>query len=360
MKITRPTLVLDIDRCQENIDRISSRNRSKEILFRPHFKTHQSNEIGQWFKQRGVRQISVSSVSMARYFADHGWKDILIAIPFNIRELDELKSFPEDVLIHCAIDKVEIIESISAGVQRPVGIYIEMDDGYHRTGLGLDSLKEIENILQIIHDNKYLSFTGYFTHSGKTYQTRNKREIQDIYERSVKMLEQIQFRFSKYFPDAIISVSDTPSMSVLDDLGPGNFIFYDLMQHQLGSCSINDIALAVACPVISKNKERLEIVIYGGAVHLSKEFLPFQNYPKVFGLVCPFGEKGWGEPFEGTCVVSLSQEHGIIKTNKKVYHQIKLGDVVAILPVHSCLTANLYSFYFAMQTQKKIFKFQSH
>ena len=47
------------------------------------------------------------------------------------------------------------------------------------------------------------------------------------------------------------------------------------------------------------------------------------------------------KPFENAFVKSLSQEHGIIKFEDKLPEDILVGDVVGILPIHSCLSANL-------------------
>ena len=43
------------------------------------------------------------------------------------------------------------------------------------------------------------------------------------------------------------------------------------MQLELGSCGEADVAAAVACPVVAVHAVRLEVVVYGGAIHLSKE-----------------------------------------------------------------------------------------
>jgi D-serine deaminase-like pyridoxal phosphate-dependent protein len=40
-------------------------------------------------------------------------------------------------------------------------------------------------------------------------------------------------------------------------------------------------------------------------------------------------------------VISLSQEHGIIKTSAQRMAELRRGDFVDVLPVHSCLAANL-------------------
>ena len=44
-------------------------------------------------------------------------------------------------------------------------------------------------------------------------------------------------------------------------------------------------------------------------------------------------------------VSKLSQEHGIIKVTPNRFKDIKVGDFVEIIPVHSCLTANAMGFY---------------
>jgi D-serine deaminase-like pyridoxal phosphate-dependent protein len=115
------------------------------------------------------------------------------------------------------------------------------------------------------------------------------------------------------------------------------------MQRFLGSCKSEDIAVAAACPVIGCYPRRNEIVIYGGAVHLSKESLPLENGEDMFGLVALPGERAleWGPIIKNTYVSNVSQEHGIIKTNDEFCGQVNVGDILMILPVHSCLTANL-------------------
>jgi len=89
-KITEPTLLLNKQICLLNIRRMKQKADKNNVQFRPHFKTHQSVEIGEWFRQEGVLSISVSSLKMARYFAEAGWDDITLAFPVNIREASQI------------------------------------------------------------------------------------------------------------------------------------------------------------------------------------------------------------------------------------------------------------------------------
>jgi len=90
-RIIRPTMVVDLDKCSDNIDRIHEKARRSGVIFRPHFKTHQSLRIGSIFREKGTEKITVSSVSMADYFSSGGWRDITIAFPFNPREFNSIK-----------------------------------------------------------------------------------------------------------------------------------------------------------------------------------------------------------------------------------------------------------------------------
>jgi D-serine deaminase-like pyridoxal phosphate-dependent protein len=209
----------------------------------------------------------------------------------------------------------------------------------------------IEMMMDFISTSKWLEFYGVLTHSGHTYHVENPEEVIDIYKDTVIKMNYIKDRYIDIWPEMVVSIGDTPACSLvesfeeIDEIRPGNFIFYDLMQYSIGACSIDQIALAVACPVIARNPERNEIVVYGGAVHLSKDFLYRSNGERIYGYVVRLEDKGWSNPIKGTFLINLTQDHGIIRTTLDVYNSIKHGDLLGILPVHSCLTANLMKKY---------------
>jgi len=103
----------------------------------------------------------------------------------------------------------------------------------------------------------------------------------------------------------------------------------------------------VACPVVACHPERNEVVIYGGAIHLSKEHYP-QEGREIFGLVAFTKGNGWGAPLEGAYVRSVSQEHGVIHLPTDVISKIKPGDWLCVLPVHSCLTVTAMREYMTL------------
>jgi D-serine deaminase-like pyridoxal phosphate-dependent protein len=116
---TKPTLVLDEDRARRNIERMAARAAGFGVRFRPHFKTHQSRHIGRIFREFGVEAITVSSVSMASYFAADGWADILIAFPFNILESAEIGRLSSGCSLGLLAESPAGLAALAGGIPGP-------------------------------------------------------------------------------------------------------------------------------------------------------------------------------------------------------------------------------------------------
>lgn len=346
MKIVKPTLVLNKTVCMRNIELMQEKAKRHNLQFRPHFKTHQSLEIGGWFKELGIHQITVSSVTMAKYFANDGWDDISIAVPFNIHEIDQLNQLAKHVKINILVDSLELITMLNQKLTDEVGVFIKITTGYQRAGISSSSITYIEKVLQEIKQATNLNFKGFLSHSGHTYNARSRNEVQNIHFDTLVKMGRLKNHFIKDFPDIQISIGDTPACSIsenfqnVDEIRPGNFVFYDLIQHKLGACNIDDIAVRMHCPVISKQQIRNEIVIYGGAVHFSKDWMQNIDGKPTYGRIIlnRNGEKQLLGQSSYLC--RLSQEHGILRVTHKEFQQIQIGDFVEIIPIHSCLTAN--------------------
>lgn len=342
-----PVLLIDESICRSNIRRMVDKARSGNLIFRPHFKTHQSVEVGEWFREEGVNAITVSSVSMARFFAHAGWDDITIAFPLNLREIDDINELAGKIRLNVLFDMPEQAAALAHKLEHPAGFFIKTDVEYHRSGVLPEDKTGIEAIIQAAESGK-LVFRGFLTHAGQTYQAGSKAEILSIHQHVAVILSGLKKAYQIAHPGIITSTGDTPSCSLapdftgIDEIRPGNFVFYDLMQFRLGSCSFNEIAVAVVCPVISVYSERNEALIYGGAVHLSKESVTNPDGSRNYGLIVPFINGKWQIPEGNDQLVSLSQEHGIFKTESTWAKSLKPGDPVAVIPVHSCLASDLF------------------
>ena len=332
--------------------------RIHNLIFRPHFKTHQSAVIGEWFREAGVSRITVSSVTMAEYFAKAGWTNILIAFPANILEINRINKLAAKINLSLTLESKETADFLHQNLKHKAGVYLKIDTGYHRTGIPFDNDEEIQTVVKRVQSIPNLKFTGLLTHAGNTYHAKSRDEIILIHHDSISKLSDLKRRFKNETTNPIISIGDTPSCSIatdftgVDEIRPGNFIFYDVMQNQLGSCNLKDIAVIMACPVVAKHADRNEIVIYGGAVHLSKEYIIDKENKRTYGMVVNIDQVGWSDPIDNTYVSAISQEHGIIKTTKAFIDKTKVGDILGILPVHSCLTAHQMNKYLTIDGKR--------
>ena len=74
-----------------------------------------------------------------------------------------------------------------------------------------------------------------------------------------------------------VSIGSTPTISMIDHLDgidevrPGNYIFFDGYQATLGSCGFDDCALTVLAAVVHRDPTRRRIVVDAGAIAISKD-----------------------------------------------------------------------------------------
>lgn len=351
-KITKPALLLDTTKVRQNISNLAKKARKHNLVFRPHFKTHQSAAIGEWFREEGVKAITVSSVSMAEYFANHGWEDITIAFPVNLREIAKINLLANKINLNLLLDSREVALRLQNEIKAETGIFIEIDTGSKRSGIEAIKLKEIQDIIEALTKSSKTRFMGFLTHAGHTYRAKGEAEVLQIHQDSLSQMRMLKKYFAGYSP--VISIGDTPSCSLAEDfegadeMRPGNFVFYDLMQAGIGSCNLDDVTVAVACPVVAKYPYRSELVIYGGAIHLSKDFVTLSDNSFSFGRVGKLSQTGWEILPEGNEVISISQEHGVVKLQAGFFKNFSIGDLVAVIPVHSCLTAHQLKAYLTL------------
>lgn len=360
MEIIKPTLLLDKQTAKRNIETMIRKANDFNLIFRPHFKTHQSAEIGQWYRDAGTECITVSSLTMANYFADAGWNDITIAMSVNILEIPEINELASRIHLNILIENTEGLEALQSQITWHIGIFIKIDTGYNRTGIDSSRVQLIDELLEIIQKSPLLQFKGFLAHTGHTYQANSTHDIFSRHFDALLKMKGLKARYIHEWPELIISLGDTPSCSLcenfdgVDEIRPGNFVFYDLMQFKLGACKLTDIAVRMICPVIAVHPSRNEVVIYGGAIHFAKDSIVNIDGKQLFGRIIVTVDDKKILLDERNYLFALSQEHGILRITPRDFEHFKPGRLIEIIPVHSCLTANLMKEY--LTTDDEIIK----
>ena len=350
MSIIKPTAVIWKKRAKKSIKAMLAKLKRSNTELRPHFKTHQSSIIGEWFREEGINKITVSSVEMANYFANHNWKDITIAFSINILEIQEINSLAKKLdSLNLLVENLEAVDILERRLTSNVKIWIKIDTGYKRTGISSENFEEILKLVVKIKNANNLSFLGLLTHAGHAYTKSNKKK-EEIYYSSWEQMNSIKKNLEKRgHSNILLSYGDTPSCSIIenfkgfDEIRPGNFVLYDLFQLSINSCKEEDISIVIACPIVAKHKDRNEITIYGGGVHFSKDFLKYEDTADPFYgyLVQKKDDGSWGKIRKDDYLKSISQEHGILKVSSETFKKFDIGDLAYVIPIHSCMAMDL-------------------
>ncbi len=347
-----PSLVLDAARGRRNAERMSARVRELGADLRPHVKTHKCVEVARLQTEGHKGGITVSTLAEARAFAARGFRDITYAVPVEPGKFAEAVGLARECERFALITDDESIPGPLGEAARRGGVtldvFLKVDCGYHRCGVE-PHLPEARRIPRLILDSPSLRFAGILTHAGHSYHARSREELLDLarHERDVMTGFADELR-AEGVEVPSVSIGSTPTITHVDrlegvdEVRPGNYIFFDAFQATLGSCGFDDCALTVLTAVVHRDRTRRKIVLDAGAVALSKdrgavEFDEASGYGRVLDL------EGRDT---GLRVESLSQEHGaVLVKDEKLFDSLRVGTRVRVLANHSCLTAAQHSHY---------------
>ena len=365
--VKTPSLLLDLARVRRNAARISEIAKTNNVRLRPHVKTHKCVEVGRLQTEGHGGAVTVSTLEEARAFARGGFADITYAVPVErgkfadaigiLRSGVKLNLLTDDAATAAALDEA----AGKAGVR--FDVYVKIDIGYHRVGVEPHTPEAVE-IPRLISDARNLHFAGILTHAGHSYDVTSTEEIVRIarLERDL-MVEHAERLRAQGIDVPTVSIGSTPTITHvdhlegIDEIRPGNYIFFDNFQATLGSCSFEDTALTVLTAVTHKDRTRRRLVVDAGAVALSKDRGPVELDPG-----CGYGrvlDVDGGET--GMRVTTLSQEHGQIAAgDSELFDRIEVGDRLRILANHSCLTAAQHSHYHVVENGNIVDRWEIH
>ena len=151
---------------------------------------------------------------------------------------------------------------------------------------------------------------------------------------------------------AEISVGATPTVRYsvgvpgITEIRPGNYIYFDRTQVALGAAAWDDCALTVLARVVSRPAEDRIILDSGSKTltnDLARGFTPAPGYGAVLESI-----EGPQAPDERLLVERLSEEHATVRVSGGA-HPLRTGDLVRIVPNHSCVVSNLVDSVWVME-----------
>jgi D-serine deaminase-like pyridoxal phosphate-dependent protein len=318
---------------------------------RPHIKTHKSVDIAHRQITLGATGITTAKLSEAEIMYGSGINDIFIANQItHPLKINRLKMLHAQCRVIIGMDNEQQIELLRPAFQktiRPLEVRIEIDSGFGRCGVKEN--KVLLNLAQKISAEPWLLLEGIFTHAGQVYSAGSEEEVAKIGDAEAKAAELAHtFLHRKGIEVQTVSVGSTPTAKyavrndTVNEIRPGNYVFYDGIQLALGSARAESCSLFVMATVISQ-PQKDQIVIDAGS-----EALGLDRGAHSLQLI-----SGYGTPINIEATIErVSEEHGILKL--KQAHMINLGSPVIILPNHACSVANLFEKYYLISEHLEV------
>ena len=365
--IKTPGLLLDLPRVKKNAERMSEIAKRNDVRLRPHIKTHKCIEAARIQTAGHDGAITVSTLAEARAFAENGFSDITYAVPIERGKFDEaIEILQSGVKLNLLTDDAATSRELDEAAGRAgvkFDVFLKIDCGTHRVGVEPQTSEAID-IPRQISDALNLNFAGILTHAGHSYDARSTDGILEVARHERDSMVELAERLREIGVEVpTVSIGSTPTISHvdhlegIDEVRPGNYIFFDNFQATLGSCSFDDTALTVLAAVIHRDATRRRLVVDAGAIALSKDRGPVALDPS-----CGYGRVLDLDGSETSMrVTSLSQEHGEIDAaGSDLFDRIKVGDRLRILANHSCLTAAQHSHYNVIEDGRIVDRWQIH
>jgi D-serine deaminase-like pyridoxal phosphate-dependent protein len=344
-EVDTPQVVVHQDILQRNIAEMANFARLHGVRLRPHLKTHKTLEIARLQIEAGAVGLTCAKLGEAEVFLQKGFRDLLIAFPLVGRQkmrrlFDLIESYPQATLqtiVDRAAHAAELAEeAVRRGVVLP--LWVKIDSGLKRVGVqpGADAVTLVREVLAM----DGLALQGVLTHAGHAYGAAGAEQAAEIGRQEATCLletaELLRQEGVTVPEDFGISVGSTPTVRTsgavpgVTEIRPGNYVFADATQIRLGAATAETCALRVFSRVVAR-PEPERLVIDAGAKTLALDK----------GAHGTDGLTGYGVVVghPDAVIERLSEEHGVVRVPAAC--ELQPGDLVEIIPNHSCPVANL-------------------
>ncbi|OLL28970.1 alanine racemase [Burkholderia sp. SRS-W-2-2016] len=359
-QIDTPAALIDIARMQKNIARMQARMNTLGVAFRPHVKTTKSIDVVRAQLAAGARGITVSTLKEAEAFFAAGVTDILYAVgivPSKLPRALALRRQGCDLKL--VVDNPTAAAALVAfGDQHGerFDAWIEIDTDGHRSGIQPEQ-QTLLDVGRILHENG-VKVGGVMTHAGSSYELNTPEALAALAEQEragcVRAAERLR---AAGIACPAVSVGSTPTALAARDLEgvtevrAGVYVLFDLVMHNVGVCTLDDIALSVLTTVIGHQEDKGWAILDAGWMALSRDRgTSRQGHDFGYGQPCLLN----GTLLPGYVVSGANQEHGILAAVADgapagdIAQRFPIGMKLRILPNHACATGAQFPEYHAV------------
>lgn len=361
-----PAAIIDGWRMSSNIKLMQDRMDNLGVAFRPHVKTAKSLNITEIQLAAGAQGITVSTLKEAEQFFGDKISDIIYAVGISASKLPHvLRLMNQGCDLKIITDNVETARAITAFGKANKAVFkvlIEIDTDGHRSGIPPEG-SELLAVAEALAGTEYgAELYGVLTHAGESYGLSDPVSLERMAEQEragcVRAAERLR---EAGHACPVVSVGSTPTalsagnLAGVTEVRAGVYVFFDLVMHNIGVCTLEDIALSVLTTVIGHQKEKGLAIVDAGWMSMSRDRgTARQKTDFGYGQVCDLN----GTPLPGYIVSGANQEHGIISLangrDENIVANFPVGTLLRILPNHACATAAQFPEYHIITIQNKV------
>jgi len=331
-------MLIDYDKMIRNIKDMQATASRNSVTLRPHSKTHKCPDIARAQIARGASGICVQKLSEAEVMIDSGIKDVFITNEIvQLSKIERLARLQQRAGVKVAVDTLENAVAIgraAMAAKTTVPVIVDVDCGMRRCGVPLG--RAVDDLARSVSRTQGLRFDGLLTYEGQLYDELHPKRRALLAKKIIRRFVEVAKRIRKSgIETPTVCCGSTPTAKAVaevegvTELHPGNYVFYDMIQAELGSTNFENCAQRVLTTVISTPTLGRAVVDAG-----SKAFSHDQGrFPE------PLDAKG-------VRVVDMHEEHLMLKTKPPHVH---VGDKIQFVPYHACTATNMFDYIHAVR-----------
>ena len=333
-----PALVIDLDVVEDNVRRIQRLTEDAGLQMRPHIKSHKTPELAQMQIRAGAVGVTCAKIGEAEVMASAGIEDIFIANCLigetKLRRLVALARRTPRLSISlesmaCAGAASEAFDA--AGMTLPV--MIEVDLGAGRTGVAPGRALEFADEVAELPALQIEGLMAYGSHFA--YPKRGEEQLAEGAAEEGRLAAEVAAELAAAGHNMVrISGGSTPTAGRyqrgcgLTEIRSGTYIFNDMNQVDIGSCTVDQVALSVLATVVA-HPVRERAIIDAGTKGLDQQV---GQTSKGYG---------WLRDVPGAVVYKINDEHGFVDVSE-AERDLRIGEKVRVIPPRTPTCLNLY------------------
>jgi D-serine deaminase-like pyridoxal phosphate-dependent protein len=330
-RVDTPMPIVLADVMQRNIDRMQGFAVEHNLDLRPHVKTHKCVEVGRRQVEAGAVGITAGNVGEAEVFAQAGFEDIFLAYPVwpSGTKGRRIRRLAETARMRVGVDNLAAIEALAEAMgEEPdrLQVVVEVDCGARRSGAPPAAVGDLARAAR----RRGLVPVGVYTYPGHGSSGPGSRQPA-AQEQQAALTAAVRSLGDVGITAEVVSAGSTPTVafstsSVITEIRPGEYVFYDLNNTGLGACDEDQIALFVAATVVSDWVPG-QVILDVGTKALGREGNAVRGYGGIAG--------------KESVLAKLNEYHGFVAVPPGEPRP-SVGTVVPVLPNHVCPVVNSF------------------